>query len=55
VLVFRKPMSEFIHMSRCSRKTMVALKDTRNYVGSGRSPTSSLGDGLSSCSLVQVL
>jgi len=29
-------------VSRCFRKTMVALKDIRNYTGSDRSSTSSL-------------
>ena len=51
--VFCHPMSEFIRMSCCSRKTMVASKDTRNYTGSGRSPTSSLRDSLSACSSVE--
>jgi hypothetical protein len=32
---------------------MVASKDTRNYIGLGRSPTSSLRDGLSECSSVE--
>jgi hypothetical protein len=27
LLVFCEPMSEFIRVSRCSRKTMVAFKD----------------------------
>ena len=40
--VFCQPTSEFIRVSCCSRKTMVASKDTRNYTGSGQSPTSSL-------------
>jgi hypothetical protein len=49
VSVFSQPASEFIPMSRCSRKTMVAFKDTRNYTGSSRSATSSLRDGSSAC------
>jgi hypothetical protein len=53
--VFCKPTSEFICVSRCSRKMMVALKDIRNYTGLGQSPMSSLKGGLSSCSSVQVL
>ena len=32
---------------------MVALKDTKSYTGSGRSPTSSLRDDSSSCSSVE--
>jgi hypothetical protein len=52
LLVFCQPTSEFIRMSRCSRKTMVASKDTRNYTGSGQSPMSSLREGLSMCSSV---
>jgi hypothetical protein len=53
MLVFCQPTSEFIRVSRCSRKTMVASKDTRNYTSLGRSPTSSLRDGLSKCSLIE--
>ena len=53
VSVFCGPTSEFIRVSRCSRKTMVALKDTKSYTGSGRSPTSSLRDDSSSCSSVE--
>jgi hypothetical protein len=34
---------------------MVALKDTKNYTGSGQSPMSTLRDGSSLCSSVQVL
>ena len=51
--VFCQPMSEFIRMSRCSRKTMVASKDTRNYTGSDQSPTSSLRESSSVCSSVE--
>ena len=53
VSVFCHPTSEFIRMSHYSRKTMVASKDIRNYTGSGWSPTSSLRDGSSACSLVE--
>jgi hypothetical protein len=53
LLVFCHPMSEFIHVSRCSRKTMVTSKGTRNYIGSRQSPTSTLRDSLSSCSSVE--
>jgi hypothetical protein len=34
--VFYHSTSEFIRMLRCSRKTVVASKDTKNYTGSGR-------------------
>jgi hypothetical protein len=51
--VFCHPTSEFIRMSRCSKKTMVASKDTRNYTSSGRSPTSSLRDRSSVCSSIE--
>jgi hypothetical protein len=47
------PTSEFIRVSRCSIKTMVASKDTRNYIGSGWSPMSSLRDSSSACSSVE--
>ena len=40
--VFCHPTSEFICVSCCSSKTMVASKDTRNYTGSDRSPMSTL-------------
>jgi hypothetical protein len=46
-------MSEFIHVSHYSRKTMVASKDIRNYTGSGWSPTSSLRDSSVAYSLVE--
>jgi hypothetical protein len=51
--VFCHPMSEFIRMSCCSRKMMVASKDTRSYIGLGQSPTSSLRDRSSACSSVE--
>ena len=51
--VFCHPTSEFIFMLHCSRKTMVASKDTMNYTGSGQSPMTSLRDSSSACSLVQ--
>ena len=51
--VFCHPTSELIRMSRCSRKTMVTSKDTRNYTGLGRSPTSNFRDGSSACSLIE--
>ena len=51
--VFCHSTSEFICMSRYSRKTMVACKDTRNYSGSGRSPTSSLRDSSNAYSSVE--
>jgi hypothetical protein len=40
--VFCQPTSGFIRVSNCSRKTIVASKDIRNYTGSGRGPMSSL-------------
>jgi hypothetical protein len=43
----------FICVSRCSKKTMVGLRDTKSYTGLGRSPTSSLRDDSSSCSSVE--
>jgi hypothetical protein len=46
-------MSEFIRMSHCSRKTMIASKYIRNYIGLGRSPTFSLRESSSACSSVQ--
>ena len=51
--VFCQPASEFIRVSRCSRNMMIASKDTRNYVGSCRSPMSSLRESLSACSSVE--
>ena len=50
---FCQPVSKFIRVSRCSRKTMVASKDTKNYTGLGRSPMSSLRDSSSACSSVE--
>jgi hypothetical protein len=46
-------MSEFKRISRCSKKAMVASKDTRNYTGLGQSPTSSLRDRSSACFSVE--
>jgi hypothetical protein len=40
-------------MSRCSMKTVVASKDTRNYTGLDRSPTSSLRERSSACPSVE--
>ena len=51
--VFCHSTSEFVHMPRCSRKTMITSKDTRNYTSSGRSPMSSLRDSSSACSSVE--
>jgi hypothetical protein len=51
--VFCPPTIEFIRVSRCSKKTMVASKDTRNYIASGRSPISTLRGGSGSCSSVE--
>ena len=51
--VFFQLTSEFICVPRCFRKTMVAFKDTRNYIGSDQSPTSSLRESSSACSLVE--
>jgi hypothetical protein len=53
VSVFCRPTSEFIRVSRCFRKTMLAHKDTKSYTSSGRSPTSSLRDDSSLCSSVE--
>jgi hypothetical protein len=51
--VFCHLMSEFIRVSCCSRKKMVASKNTRNYTDFSQSPTSSLKDSLSVCYLVK--
>jgi hypothetical protein len=51
--MFCRPTSEFIRVSRCFRKMMVALKGMRSYTGSGQSPMSSLRDNSSSCSSVE--
>jgi len=42
-----------LYVPHCSRKMMIALKDTRNYIGSGQSPTSSLRERSSVCSSVE--
>jgi hypothetical protein len=51
--VFYQWASEFIRVSHCSRKTMVASKDIRNYTSSCRSPTSSLRESSGVCSSVE--
>jgi hypothetical protein len=53
VSVFCQPTSEFIRMLRYFRKTMVASKDTRNYIGSDRSTMSSFTESSSVCSSVE--
>jgi hypothetical protein len=53
VSVFCQPTSEFIRVSCCSRKTMVASKYIKNYTGLDRSPTFSFIEGSSSCSSVE--
>jgi hypothetical protein len=45
--------SEFIQMSCCSRKMMVASKYTRNYTSSDQSPTSNLRERSNACFSVE--
>jgi hypothetical protein len=51
--VSRHPTSEFIQMSCCSRKMIVASKDTRNYTSLGQSPAYSLKERSNACFSVE--